>query len=250
MINCPKCGHHQELSDECIKCGIIFDKFKTGEKLKSYSHPKDIRVLQKSTLIKLWLYPGITLFLVVLGKLLGFWDGVTEDEFSGLFLIFVMILWFGIGGLFNFVKGIIHYISTKEHSIAKYLAAGLLLNGVVLSIPSWAYIENYMYHQNLKRHNTALYQIRDMHLEIESSPDWDFPPESQGLEWLRSRIPRLFNDQGPLVDPWGRPYGYRLENGMPYIWSYGLDGLSGTDDDIDHKSRRRHVPYYHWWGAA
>jgi hypothetical protein len=163
-----------------------------------------------------------------------------------------MILIFSIGGLFNFGKGIIYYISTKDRGIAKFLAAGLLLNGVVLFIPSWAYLENLMYRQNIKKHNTALYQIREIHYSIEwlvADRVFDYPSEIKGLEELRPHIPELFKDQGLLEDPWGRPYGYRLDNGRPYIWSYGPDGLSGTDDDIDHKSHRRIAPYSHWPAA-
>jgi len=252
MIVCPKCGHSQKHFFECLKCGIIFDKFKTVEKVKRDNHSKDKKVLQQSTLIKLWLYPGITLLFVVIGKLLGFWGGVTEDEAMGLLFIFAMILIFGIGGLFNFVKGIIHYFSTKDKSIVKYLAAGLLLNGVVICIPIWAYIENCIYQQNLKRHNTAVDQIQEIHYQIKgmvADPEFHYPSEGQGLEWLRPHIPELFKGQGPLVDPWGRPYGYRLENGMPYVWSYGPDGLSGTNDDLDHKSHRRRAPYSHWPAA-
>ena len=33
MIVCPKCGHSQNHSSECIKCGVIFAKIKAREEL-------------------------------------------------------------------------------------------------------------------------------------------------------------------------------------------------------------------------
>lgn len=133
-----------------------------------------------------------------------------------------------------------------------HLAAGLLLNGIMLFIPIWAYIEDYMYRQNIKKHNTALSQIREIHYSIEwlvADQVFDSPSEIQGLDDLRPHITKLFKHLEHLEDPWDRPYGYRLHDGRPYIWSYGPDGISGTDDDIDHKSNHRIAPYYHWPAA-
>ncbi|QRO00496.1 type II secretion system protein GspG [Archangium violaceum] len=36
------------------------------------------------------------------------------------------------------------------------------------------------------------------------------------------------------VDPWGRPYQYRMDGGKGYVMSYGADGLpGGSGDDAD-----------------
>ena len=247
IIVCPKCGHSQKHSSECIKCGTIFTKFKVREESNGDIPSKVKKVLEKSTLIKIWLYPGITIFLLLFGKILGFWVNV-----ACLFITIIMIFFFGIGSLFNFVKGIINYIFTRDSKILKYLAAGFLLNGVLLFIRSWGYIEDYMYRQNIKKHNAALSQIREIHhttVDLLADPAFNSLSEIRELEDLRYHSPELFKHQGHLEDPWGRPYGYRLQDGKPYIWSNGPDGLSGTDDDIDHKSRYRHAPYYHWPAA-
>ena len=109
-----------------------------------------------------------------------------------------------------------------------------------------------MYRQKIEKHNTAVSQIREIHLSIVTllaDPTFGSLSKIRELEDLRSHIPELFKHQGHLEDPWGRPYGYRLQDGKPYIWSNGPDGLSGTDDDIDHKSRRI-IPHYNHWPAA
>lgn len=246
-IVCPKCGHSQKHSSECIKCGAIFTKFKACEESNGDAPSKDKKALEKSTLIKIWLYPGITIFLLLFGKLLGFWVNV-----ACLFITIIMIFFFGIGSLFNFAKGIINYIFTKDSIILRYLVAGFLLNVVLLFILSWGYIDDYRYRQNIKKHNAALSQIREIHLSImdlSADPAFVSLSEIRGLEDLRSHFPEPFQHQVPLEDPWSRPYGYRFQDGKPYIWSNGPDGLSGTDDDIDHKSHYRHAPYYHWPAA-
>ena len=66
---------------------------------------------------------------------------------------------------------------------------------------------------------------------------------------LRSRAPDHFPKEAYLVDPWGKPYRYRLEEDSFYVWSSGPDGLLGTDDDIDSNSRRFRWHYWHWPAA-
>jgi len=205
--------------------------------------------VEKKQCLKIWLYPRITFLLVVFEKFLVMRDGLGGDEVVLYLFIFVMIFIFGIGGIAYFAKGIHHYFSAQDRTIGKYLAVGLLLNLLTISIPSWAYIENYMRDQKRERYNAAVDQIHEIHysiLDLLADPDFAYPSEFQDLEWLRPHIHRPFENQRPLVDPWGRPHGFRLENDMLYVWSYGPDGLSGTDDDIDHKSRWRTGSYRHW----
>lgn len=72
-----------------------------------------------------------------------------------------------------------------------------------------------------------------------------YPSTSQGLEALRQPPSDLSSPtkwRGPYLetpvplDPWGNPYRYeypgRYQADAPDIWSYGPDGIDGTDDDI------------------
>ena len=57
----------------------------------------------------------------------------------------------------------------------------------------------------------------------------DLPPEKWGGPYLREGV--------SLLDPWGNEYRYACpgRDGRPFdIWSIGLDGIDGTDDDIGH----------------
>ncbi len=71
------------------------------------------------------------------------------------------------------------------------------------------------------------------------------PTTQQGLESLREAPSDLTNPdkwQGPYLskpipnDPWDNAYQYespgKHEADMPDIWSWGPDGIDGTDDDI------------------
>lgn len=73
----------------------------------------------------------------------------------------------------------------------------------------------------------------------------NFPATQQGLEALRSQpsdlpFPEKWNgpylDSEVPLDPWGNPYRYenpgKHQADWPDIWSYGPDGMDGTDDDI------------------
>lgn len=73
----------------------------------------------------------------------------------------------------------------------------------------------------------------------------DYPSPSAGLEALRSQPADLANPakwNGPYLnkqvplDPWGRPYQYMAPGKMNLdgfdIWSFGPDGVDGTEDDI------------------
>jgi general secretion pathway protein G len=77
-----------------------------------------------------------------------------------------------------------------------------------------------------------------------------YPSTSQGLQALVQRPEGETRWAGPYLakalppDPWGRPYGYRLNSGAAdglgaaaadgqdyELWSDGPDGRSGSDDD-------------------
>jgi len=73
----------------------------------------------------------------------------------------------------------------------------------------------------------------------------DFPTTAQGLEALRVPPSDLANPDdwaGPYLgkdvplDPWKRPYQYeypgQYDESMPDMWSFGPDGVNGTEDDV------------------
>jgi prepilin-type N-terminal cleavage/methylation domain-containing protein len=61
-----------------------------------------------------------------------------------------------------------------------------------------------------------------------------FPPAA--LEDLAPRLnqPGWIKD-GKFVDAWDRPLEYRVEGRSFRLWSCGLDGVSGTADDLPYK---------------
>jgi general secretion pathway protein G len=71
-----------------------------------------------------------------------------------------------------------------------------------------------------------------------------YPTMSQGLAAVRSQPPDLVNPSkwdGPYLkkdlpkDPWGNPYQYLCpgKHNTDYdVWSFGPDGIDGTQDDI------------------
>jgi len=73
----------------------------------------------------------------------------------------------------------------------------------------------------------------------------DFPASADGLQALRtlpSGLAAPTKWRGPYLDtevprdPWSNPYRYewpgKYQTDMPDIWSYGPDGIDGTEDDI------------------
>ncbi|MGF1475498.1 MAG: type II secretion system major pseudopilin GspG [Geminicoccaceae bacterium] len=63
-----------------------------------------------------------------------------------------------------------------------------------------------------------------------------YPDERQGLAPLAENVGNQAGWQGPYLrdgklpaDPWGNPYGYRLDQGTrePVVFSLGADGASG-----------------------
>lgn len=69
-----------------------------------------------------------------------------------------------------------------------------------------------------------------------------YPSSSEGLQALRNASADSTNWTGPYLDrevppdPWNNPYQYQLENTEVYrIWSFGPDGVDGTEDDISNQ---------------
>jgi general secretion pathway protein G len=66
-----------------------------------------------------------------------------------------------------------------------------------------------------------------------------YPATTQGLEALVQPVADIPGWAGPYLDkqvpldPWNNPYQYELANPDLYrVWSFGPDGVDGTDDDI------------------
>ena len=66
-----------------------------------------------------------------------------------------------------------------------------------------------------------------------------YPNESQGLVALWQDPGNVGNWKGPYcqeaipLDPWNNPYEYQLiDTDTVHIWSWGPDGVNGTEDDI------------------
>ncbi|SMF48901.1 type II secretion system protein GspG [Pseudobacteriovorax antillogorgiicola] len=77
-----------------------------------------------------------------------------------------------------------------------------------------------------------------------------YPREAEGLNALVNSDQRRW--RGPyateesLLDPFGNPLEYRLENGKPIVWSVGIDGTVDTKDDIfkdDHKTEDEPISF-------
>ncbi|MEM7204744.1 MAG: type II secretion system protein GspG [Planctomycetota bacterium] len=67
-------------------------------------------------------------------------------------------------------------------------------------------------------------------------PTWEdlLTPDRTGHKWIQREDPQL--------DPWGNEYVITFDpdyEQLPFIVSWGPDGLEGTDDDIDSKSITR-----------
>lgn len=84
----------------------------------------------------------------------------------------------------------------------------------------------------------------DQTLDIYAMDNGMFPTTEQGLKALMEKptsspVPEHWNGaylKEDPIDPWGKPYQYRYpsQNGHPDfdLWSLGLDGKDGTEDDI------------------
>ena len=78
----------------------------------------------------------------------------------------------------------------------------------------------------------------------------DFPSTQQGLEALREAPSDLANpdkwhgkylEEPVPLDPWDNPYQYEYPGSTDEdsfdIWSWGPDGIDGTDDDISNRAK-------------
>ena len=91
----------------------------------------------------------------------------------------------------------------------------------------------------------VMVKLLESRLELYNNDVRSYPSTEQGLEALRTipaDLPRPDRWAGPylkqnavLIDPWDRPYQYEYDDSTRTfrVWSAGLDGVDGTEDDID-----------------
>jgi hypothetical protein len=252
MMICPKCGENHKRSDECVKCNIIFEKYLNIDALKKEVRTGHEIVTISRTFTKIVLYPVIALLAVFL-----LWQGYPERAVMlrplSIYLFFgIPAMFFGIAGIKNLIKGFILHRNMQDNRWALPLTAGFLLNGAMIVIILCVSVGDYNHRQNKKRYNMAVDHIQQMHyfiIDYLSDPSNSLPPENEDLKVLRFLAPDHFPKEASLVDPWGEPYRYRVEENSIYIWSFGPDGLNDTGDDIDTNSRRYRWQYWHWPAA-
>ena len=208
----------------------------------------------KKILIKLCLYPAVVLLMMLTIGIISYF-GPTEKQFSFYLILIIISPLLGIAGIVNLCKGTIRYRNIEHKQKKRYLIAGLILNGAVLSIPLLIVITNNIHNRNRERHNDAIRQIVSLERDLQnfrfSYGTWP-SQEGEGLKELE----KLRLRDNFWIDPWGKPYNYRLEKPVenskepiPYVWSSGPDRISGTDDDIDAKTPHRHRYICHWPSA-
>ena len=173
--------------------------------------------------------------------------------FSSVYVFFaVPAMIFGFAGIRHLIKAFIFQRNIQSADGELWvipLAAGVLLNAVLIVAVIWVSVGDYNLRQSKKRYNVAVNQIHQIHyfiIDYLAIPTNDLPSEDEGLEMLRSQTSTRFPDNVSLIDPWGKPYGYRLRENYFYVWSAGPDGLDNTDDDIDINNHRFRWYYWHW----
>ena len=97
---------------------------------------------------------------------------------------------------------------------------------------------------------SVMIKLLENGLELYNNDVRSYPSTEQGLEALRTLPTDLVRPDrwaGPylkqnaeLIDPWDNPYQYEYDDSTRTfrVWSFGLDGANGTDDDIDNLRRQ------------
>lgn len=129
---------------------------------------------------------------------------------------------------------------------------GLTLVEVLLVLTILVIIMSMVAVAIIPMHRKALIKAADVQIKAFETPLQtycldlgSFPGTSQGLEALREMPSDLAAPEkwaGPYLskpvplDPWQNPYRYenpgKYQTDWPDIWSYGPDGMDGTEDDI------------------
>jgi general secretion pathway protein G len=126
----------------------------------------------------------------------------------------------------------------------------LLLVMVILAILAAVVIPRFTNRTQQAQTTRARADITNMELALDAF-EIDigrFPTSSEGLNALVNQPSEAKNWRGPYIkrdvpdDPWGNPYVYDCpgkHNTADYdLYSFGPDGKSGGDDDIDNWSKQ------------
>lgn len=214
----------------------------------------ELQARDKKWLRNLWLFPLIALALLMVLAIMTA-DGLRQEHLMIGLLLILTAFGFSMAGFVQLIRCVIRYRGIELPGKAKYLVFGLALNAVIISIPLLLFLQDYLFSKGIERHNKACGEIFTIQRELEyyyfEYKDW--PSEKQGLAELhRTSIGLPIS----LIDPWGKPYRYRLKKSSerkgalaPYVWSSGPDGVSGTNDDIDDKTPRQMEHVNHWPAA-
>jgi hypothetical protein len=107
-------------------------------------------------------------------------------------------------------------VSTKETpSFLGYLPVVVIIVSMLISI-SVVLLQK----QNIIKEFRASGMIEDLRVSIET------------YKFEHSEYPADLGLISNRKDPWGRPFIYRIKNGLFYLISVGADGQEGTEDDI------------------
>lgn len=91
----------------------------------------------------------------------------------------------------------------------------------------------------------VMVKLLESRLELYNNDVRSYPSTEQGLEALRTPPTDLnrpdrwagpyLKQNAELIDPWDHPYQYEYDDSTRTfrVWSAGLDGVDGTEDDID-----------------
>ncbi|MCP4650190.1 MAG: hypothetical protein GY853_08955 [PVC group bacterium] len=214
----------------------------------------DLEGKNRLLLINFWRFPMITLvILIVLGIMTA--DGLQEEHLMMCLFLTVMVSWFSVAGFIRFIKCLVIYRDLQLPGKFKYLMAGLAIYAVILSIPCFFFLQDHFYLRGLERHNKACFQVKVIQIELDMfyNKHNEWPSEEQGLKEIQTNF---MGQPVLIIDPWGRPYNYRLDKNpnrndmlIPHVWSSGPDGVSGTDDDIDDTTHQQFKHSNHWPAA-
>lgn len=197
-----------------------------------------------------WLLP---LLALIAGAVAGAieYTGLTENSLLYLLAALFTSLVFAVAGLVALLMGLIRYRRIEHSRKGWHLAAGVLLNGILISAPILYGVGESLDRIEMEKHNKACTEVKMLEMDIlryqQIHDQW--PSESAGL----GALDEITSASG--LDPWGRPYLYRLEalpesggkpTQQPRVWSVGPDGHSGTNDDIGRTTQQKRRPSMHW----
>jgi hypothetical protein len=109
LVVCPRCGYSQPYSEECAKCGIIFDKFIKREPIKE----KTYRVKRSYLLLIKSLFTGC----FILAGLIIYYRNSIPAGVEGAVVIGIFLIVVGVLCLYLYIKDRSYFVSVTEKGI-------------------------------------------------------------------------------------------------------------------------------------